>query len=479
MSKSFTANLLFILIINLIIKPLYVFGVEVEVQNTLGADQYGLFFALLNSAYLLQIVNDFGIQLFNNRQVSMDRKQLTGLLPGLLVIKLVFSLLYIVLLTLLGFALGYSGSIGLFLLIGINLILISFILFIRSGISGLGYYRIDSVLSVLDKFLMILIIGGMLIFLRHHGFSVYHFVFGQMAALLLTAVIAWSLLQRYGHLAFATIPLGRLWELVQKAFPYALVVFLMTLYTRSDGVMIKALLPNGDYEAGIYAAGYRILDAVNMVAFLFAVMLLPMFSRVQNVLPELQRLLDEGVRYMAILVLPVCLFGILFNDQIMALLYTQASAYWGRVFALLIATFATTGVMYVFGTLLTALGNLRAMNSVYAVTLALNILLNFLLIPRFHAGGAAIATVVTQVFAATGIVVLCFRAVRMALAPSLLFRLLGFGAGCFVIFWLTGKVLLPGRWVLGLPLMGVLVVILAFGFRLIRFAELRLLAGKR
>src|SRR5690554_1412086 len=53
----------------------------------------------------------------------------------------------------------------------------------------------------------------------------------------------------------------------------------MMLYTRMDSVMIERMLPNGKEQAGIYAQGFRLLDAVNMFAFLVAGILLPMFSR--------------------------------------------------------------------------------------------------------------------------------------------------------------------------------------------------------
>ena len=72
MARRFIANLSVLIILNLLIKPIYVFGIEVSVQNAVGAETYGLYFALLNTAYLLQIINDFGLQIYNNRLVALD-----------------------------------------------------------------------------------------------------------------------------------------------------------------------------------------------------------------------------------------------------------------------------------------------------------------------------------------------------------------------------------------------------------------------
>jgi len=472
MQKIFLRNLLFIFSINLIVKPLYVFGVEVGVQNTLGATTYGLYFALLNSAYLLQILNDFGLQVFNNREVAIDRGQLASLVPGLGRLKLGLSVLFLILLAFLGLALGYRGDLYLLLIIGLNLILASFVLFVRSGISGLGLYRTDSLLSALDKLLMVLIIGGFLFFLPFGRFTLLHFVLGQTASFALTLLVAWLLLMRHGAFVRRRIPIEQIKGLARRALPYALIVFLMTLYTRSDGVMIKALLPDGNYEAGIYAAGYRILDALNMIAFLFAVMLLPMFSKALSSEEQLNALLDEGMRYMAALVIPVCIFSVLYAQQVMHLLYVQADAYWATVFARLMITFAATGVMYVLGTLLTAAGKIRSMNYIYGVTVALNVLLNFALIPVFKAAGAALATLVTQLFAAASIAFLCRRLVSIRIRQGFLVGLSGYTLGCLGCFWLTHLLWPTNAWVWSVPVLCVITVLLAIFFRLVRLSEL-------
>ena len=67
--------------------------------------------------------------------------------------------------------------------------------------------------------------------------------------------------------------------ILKKSFPFAVLVLLMTFYNRIDTVMLERMLPDGAQECGIYASAYRILDATNMVAFLFAGLLLPMFAK--------------------------------------------------------------------------------------------------------------------------------------------------------------------------------------------------------
>ncbi|MEZ4982583.1 MAG: hypothetical protein R2769_13570 [Saprospiraceae bacterium] len=54
----------------------------------------------------------------------------------------------------------------------------------------------------------------------------------------------------------------------KKSLPFALVILLMSLYTRMDVIMIENMLEDGKYQAGVYGAGYRLLDASNMIGYL-------------------------------------------------------------------------------------------------------------------------------------------------------------------------------------------------------------------
>ena len=83
----------------------------------------------------------------------------------------------------------------------------------------------------------------------------------------------------FGRLSFTFDP-SQIKDLLSHAFPFAIIFILMSLYSRMDGIMLKSLLDDDAVSAGIYAAGFRVYDAMNMVGFLFASLLLPMFANV-------------------------------------------------------------------------------------------------------------------------------------------------------------------------------------------------------
>ena len=46
-----------------------------------------------------------------------------------------------------------------------------------------------------------------------------------------------------------------------------------------DSIMLERMIDDNAMQAGIYAQAYRFFEASNMLAYLFAALLLPIFSR--------------------------------------------------------------------------------------------------------------------------------------------------------------------------------------------------------
>ena len=120
MKREFLINIVFLIAINLLIKPFYIFGIDRTVQNTVGTDLYGLYFALFGAALLWQIVNDFGIQNFNNRFISQHRHLVSKYLPDVLILKGLLSVRYMAILLTWAWLAGH-GALALHLLCFIGL----------------------------------------------------------------------------------------------------------------------------------------------------------------------------------------------------------------------------------------------------------------------------------------------------------------------------------------------------------------------
>ncbi|MBV6438539.1 MAG: hypothetical protein EPGJADBJ_00163 [Saprospiraceae bacterium] len=420
-NREFILNVLLLVFINLLIKPFFIFGIDLTVQNRVGED-YGLYFALLNLTYIFQILNDFGIQNFNSRYLSQHPQLLPKYFPNLLAIKFLLSFFYIVLTLFVAWGIfGYSShELPLLLILLVNAVLVQLTLYLRSNVSGLGYYRLDSVLSSLDKLLM-LVTCGILLWGNLPGIplNIETFALAQTLALALTALIVfWILRQK------ADFPVRPSWAknwragrpvvlfLLRKSFPYALVILLMFAYTRLDGVLLERLLPDGKVHAEVFAGAYRLLDACNMFGFMFASLLLPMFARL------LKGTGIGGIRSLASLSFNLLWAGSLTlvtvicfarEDLSHLMMPSRANAYRWDTLGVLIWAFVPVSLTYIFGTLLTAHEKLKEMSRVFLFGILLNLGLNLFLIPCYQALGTAVAAVLTQSFVSAGMMWLCAK----------------------------------------------------------------------
>ena len=138
MQRKFIINLALLLLLNFLIKPFWIFGIDRTVQNILPTDDYGIYFALFNFSMLFNILLDVGITNYNNRNIAQNHQLLTEYFSGIVGFKFILAIVYFVVTFGVGFFVGYDSDRFHFLLfLCINQFLISFIQYLRSNISGL------------------------------------------------------------------------------------------------------------------------------------------------------------------------------------------------------------------------------------------------------------------------------------------------------------------------------------------------------
>ena len=473
MKREFLLNILFLVVVNVLIKPFFIFGIDRNVQNLVGFDDYGVYFSLLNLTYITQILSDFGIQNYNNRNISQHSHLLEKYFPSLLALKSLLAIVYIIITFLIAFLCGYPPHYYPLLSVLIaNQLLMSLVFFLRSNISGLGYYRIDSLLSVLDKLLMTVLFVVLLFHpaSRPH-FNLMWFACGQTAALLVTAIISGLLVFRKLRWWRAKLNVPLLLLMLRDSLPYAMVVLLMYAYTRTDAILLERMLPDGKQQSGIYAAAFRLLDAINMVSYLFATLLLPMFSRLLKSREPIEPLLSLSYRIIMTGGLATAVTVIAYRYPIMQLLYTEDTHTAANALAWLMGSFLAFCTFFVYGTLLTANNAQRRMNRIFVVGIIINVGLNILIIPYYKAVGTAAVSCITQIVMTGSLVVLAHRTMHLRLhyrniAKFVIFTAL-LAASATI---LTHTAIL---WPLQIALLAILAVILTFTFRLVNIAELQ------
>ena len=471
MKRKFITNLALLLFLNLLVKPFWMFGIDMTVQSRVGSTDYGFYFSLFSFSLLLNIILDVGIANFNNRNIAQNKNLLTSSFSQIMALKLVLGLIYTIICLGSAFIIGYNQvQMHLLYFLIINQFLAQLILYLRSNVSGLLLLRTDSLLSVLDRTLMIIVCSVLLWGnITKSPFRIEWFVYAQTFTYALTAIIAFIIvLGKVDHFR-PVIRFTYFHKILKQSFPFALLFLLMAIYNRIDSVMLERLLPDGKTQAGIYAQAYRIVDAFGQFSLLFAGLLLPIFS---NMIKKKENI--EGMVKLSsmILLVPVITLSVtlaFFSKNIMELMPFEETEASSLVFQYIIIGFVGISITYIYGTLLTANGNLKQLNIMASGAVVLNVILNLILIPRYKAMGSGIVSLSVQMLSGIAQLIMAVRIFHIKINIRLLTAF-----GSFITVLILGGFFLKthiSNWVMAFS--GLLVIGFTAGiaFRLLNFKD--------
>ena len=479
MKREFFINIILLFLINFLVKPLYIFGVDAHIQNLTGTQAYGSYFFYLNFVFLFQFVNDPGLQNWNAQYIPKNRNSIKNHLGSIIQIKLLFSFIFSLVVVVATFLLGFADQKMAFF-ISISLALTSLYMVLRGAIAGMGYYRADSLFSALDKVFMIFILGYLSwISDLKSGFNIIYLVYGQGAATLLACMVAFIFLVNRTGIIFTPVNFAFMMSVLRQSAPYVLILLFMTAYNKLDGVMLGAMLQDHNYQAGVYASAYRFYDAANMMGYLFAALLLPMYAAHTGVPSVLNELKSSGLKLTAGLAAGIVCITIFYGEPLLKAVYTEYTSEFYGSLKLLMMGYFMVAVAYIFGTMLVAAGKVGELNKLFAVGLLVNICLNLALIPSYKSEGAALATLVTQVFVMVGQVYLCRRELSVGITMDEAVNIIVFALVMAMVFG-ASKFMELFNWETNLAVCVLISVLLSFVFRIVSLREIKsLFAGSR
>lgn len=401
MKKTFAINIVLLLGLNLFVKAIYLLGIDRQFQLVLGTTDYGLYYKLLNFTLLFQFINDFGIQNYTNRYVSQNRANIENNFNQLIGLKIILSFLYTICIVLIILVFDYEKiQIALILHLVFNQILISAVFFIRSVISGLGYYKTDSFFSILDRVLLI-VFGALILWypeLKQY-LSIQGFVWIQTISIGCCLVLALCFLLFKGiRINWPTFHFMQLKPIIKACIPFSLIFLFSTVYNKLDVLLIGKWLENGDEQAGIYAASMRIFEASSMVSLAFGSLLLAMFSVLYKDEEKLTELLKMALNLLFAFTIALVMSSCFYAKEIMNLLYNQNNNYWEFIFCLVMLSFLPASLNYIFGALFQAIHKERQLFLFYMLAGIISFILNVYLIKSLQLIGVAYVTVITHSF---------------------------------------------------------------------------------
>ncbi|MFI5129219.1 MAG: lipopolysaccharide biosynthesis protein [Chitinophagales bacterium] len=394
-TSRFYSSLSLLIVLNAVVKPIWIFGIDREVQNEVGADAYGLYFSILNLSIVLSFLNDWGLTVFYNRQLASKNELFTGNTGSFIFLKLLFGLFYAAVVFLVAFITGIKRWDIVFYVVLIQ-VFTSLFVFFRAIITSQQWFFTDAWLSVLDKLMMIVVCVPFLYLPSLSGkITVGTFLLLQMTCTALAMFVALAiLLMKKFRFSFKGLWPGN--QVLAAAFPFTVVVLLMSCHARIDGFLLERL--SGAGEAGKYAGAYRLLDAANMIGFLFASFLLPYLARNQNDGRIAANVVLNIRHLLAVFSITFSCVVVFLAPWIQKILYHHDEAGYAEVLQWCVPALIGYTLVQIYGTVMTATGHIVAFIYITVISVIINILINILLIPSFGARGSCWAALISQFF---------------------------------------------------------------------------------
>jgi O-antigen/teichoic acid export membrane protein len=399
--EKFLPYLLLLLIVNVIVKPIWVFGIDASVQQHIGNHGYGMYYSTLNLVLLGNILLDFGL---SNSWVATNQTTAINYIQ-IIKAKLLFSLIYILFIAIIAFIVGVP-SVALCIPLVLLQIGNSFLMMYRFFLQGIGKNWLNVLASVFDRILAAIIIIAIITIPQFLSLSALSYSWVQCIAVLISILILFLIFKKELTVV-GKLDTKQIRQLIKNAIPFATVLFLTTLLFRADVFFIKNLHPNAYEEVATYAYGFRILDALNNFGFLAGSYLFIFF--IQNI-NDKKRIFQNSkiITFIFLLCTSIAVVVLWFGGNTISNLLYHTYTY--RILQIMLhCTIAFAGciLFHIYGTLLIAAKQFTTISILLVASIIFMFVLHIIYTPAYGALAAAIITAVVQLCLGIACVVCC------------------------------------------------------------------------
>jgi PST family polysaccharide transporter len=375
-------------------KIIRIFGgllIGIWVARYLGPSDYGILnYAMAYTAMFMLFVN-LGLDEILVRELVKKPKLTNYLLGSAFVLKIFGALVAICLIF-------FSFNFMVIENITKTAILIMSIAFILQSFDVIDYYyqsKILSKYSVIARSFAFIMSSGLKIYLLVYKYSVLFFVgAGVIDILMYSLFLSLIYVKQNGSFSKWKFNIKIVKNLLKYSWPLALSVFLITIHTRIDQLMIGTMLDIK--EVGIYSVAVKLAEFWIFIPSILVSTLMPYFVNLRNKDAQLYHFrLLQLYSLMFWMGAFVGIVTIIFGEDIIVLLFGDVykDAYVALVYNIWIGVFIAQAVARGIWMINENLQLYRIYNNILAIIT--NISLNIILIPKFGISGAALASLLS------------------------------------------------------------------------------------
>lgn len=392
-----------------IISKIFAFITFIIISRYLQEDGFGVYSFVFSLATIFIFLIDLGLDVYSTREIARHKKLVARFVRNILALRALAAILYFTVLYIVTFFLDKPAPVKTLILIaGGFIVLQSFTSFLKAIFRAFEKFRLEVLLNLIDNFgLLILTLVAVWM-----AFEIQLIVINSIIATGISLIVGLILLHRQITPLSLRIDLRYWAKLIRGGFYFALSSIFIIIYFRVDTVMLSVM--KGDAITGDYNAAYNFFYAFTFIPAAFTAVIFPVLSRIQKTdRPAFTRLIPTLYKYFLTVAIVLSLGFLILAPDGISLFY--GDSYANAILILQILAFATTFIFINFltGTILNSVNLQKIGTLATGAGMVLNVIVNLILIPKYSAFGAALATVFTEIIVSVVLVYFLHRHVPL------------------------------------------------------------------
>lgn len=382
-----------------LITKLIAFIVTISVARYLQDTGFGKYSFVFAFTSLFAILPDLGLNTLVIREIARNKQLTSKYIGNVSLIKIILSLITLILIIFTINIMNYPPDTTLAVyIIGGYVILNSFSLFSRSIYRAFERMEYETLTRIFERGM----IGTLVIYLIYKGTDLIGISYAYLITGVLTLVVNSIIVSKIFSKPEFKIDLLFMKNTTKNALPFGLTAIFAVVYFKIDTVMLSIM--EGDDVVGWYNASYNVIEGLSgLIAGSIAGVSFPLLSK-YSIIPDrkvaLKKVFIQFLQISLVSGLIVSIFVTIYAAEIIEFLYEGKYSNSIIVLQILIWAFFIICISYTSSTLLNAMNKQKVVAIGTGIGALLNISLNLILIPQYSLIGAAIATVLTELFGA-------------------------------------------------------------------------------
>lgn len=376
-----------------IISRLLQFVIFVYLARSLGKDNFGIFSFGLAFGLIVMVIVDFGLNQLFVREISRNKDLASKYLFNGIIIKTLLAGLAMLIAYLFLNIMNYPAQVKI-----VAYILLLFALMQSFNELCFSVFRAFERMyyEMCIKILRMLMLVGLIFYLVKNNYGLVVSVWAFPAAeFIVLGVAAFIVYTKFAKISFE-FDYRFSNRIVKESSLFFFSAIFTTLYLYVDQIMISKL--RNTAEVGIYSAAANIAIALVFIPLMYANSIYPVISRFYiKSKKSLKLVYERSFKYMFVLGLPIAAGIFALSDKLILFLYGEEYSASAAVLAMLSGYIFLKFLNPVTGYTLMAINQQGTRLIGQASAAAINIALNFVLIPIYGIIGAAAATLITEV----------------------------------------------------------------------------------